>query len=476
MRLFRSQTLIALLLLGACAGGGRYAPPTVALPPAFVNDRAAIAAGASAPANEWWRGFGDPQLDALIAQGLSDGPDIAIAEARLAQAAAGVDAARARLLPNIGLGAEFAVDRRSLESPIGIIASRVPGFDRTQKQYSLTAPASWEIDLFGSLGARKRAALAEAEAATAAVGGARLTLAAEIANGWFAVTEAAARRKVAERRLAALDDLARVVRLRFERGIAARVDLDAVEADRASARGTLALLIAGEEAARQSLGVLTGGGAVRAEPSAILSFPATSDAGGPAELLRRRPDVYIAERRVAASNARLAAALADPWPKLTLRGLVGLVSTTLSALPTGGALLADGSAGLALNLFDFGRAKAEADRARGAEAEAIAGYRKAVLGAVAETESSFAALDAAARDDAAAAEAVAALRKVRSSADLSYKNGVFSLADVLDVERRLLAAEDREASARAGHGRAAVAVFRALGGGWQADVISTAQR
>lgn len=476
MRLFRSPALIALLGLGACAASGRYTAPTLSLPPAFVNDRAAITAEATAPANEWWREFGDPQLDALIAQGLSEGPDIAIAEARLAQAAAGVDAARARLLPNIGLGAEFAVDRRSVESPIGIIASRVPGFDRTQKQYSLTTPASWEIDLFGSLGARKRAALAEAQAASAAVGGARLTLAAEIANAWFALTEAAARRDVAERRLAALDDLARVVQLRFDRGIAARVDLDAVEADRASARGTLALLTAGEETARQSLGVLIGSGAVRAEPAAIAAFPTTAAANGPAALLRRRPDLFIAERKVAASNARLAAALADPWPKLTLRGLVGLVSTTLTALPTGGALLTDGSAGLALNLFDFGRAKAEADRARGAEAEAIAAYRKAVLSAVAETENSFAALDAAARDDAAAVEAVTALRKVRQTAEISYQNGVFSLADVLDVERRLLTAEDRAASARAGHGRAAVAVFRALGGGWQADTVTTAQR
>lgn len=458
-----------VLVLSACAGKD-YARPDVALGDRFRNDRPSAAPDTDIDPS-WWRSFDDPALAALIEAGLRDNPDVAIALARFDQAAALVDGARARLLPEIGVGAGAAIERRSEASAIGIIASRVPGFDRTQKQYSLTAAASWEIDLFGRLSARRRAAVAEAEAASAAVGGTRLSIAAEIANGWFTLGEVVARRDIARRRLLALEELRRVVGLRHERGIAARIDVDQVDAELAGAKAGLANLDLAVETAHQALGLLTGGDQARDRQPAPHAVPSPVAARAPVELLRRRPDIVAAERAIIAANARQAAALADPWPRLTLGGLIGLVSTTLSALPTSEALLTSGSAGFSASLFDFGRAEALANQARGQEREAIAAYRKTVLAAVAETEIALAATLAAERDREATAESLAALERVHRAAGSAYRSGAISLVELLDAERRLLAAEDRRAAVNAAQARAAVTLFRVFGGGWSSDML-----
>jgi outer membrane protein TolC len=183
--------------------------------------------------------------------------------------------------------------------------------------------------------------------------------------------------------------------------------------------------------------------------------------------MRRRPDIAAAERRLAASNARIGVAVADYYPHVSLTGLLGVASVGTGTLFTGNGVQASGGAGLRWRLFDFGKVDAEVAGARGHEAEALALYRGTVLRATEDVETSLTRL-AEGRAEIASREAqVAALTRSRDQARQAYQQGVLALVDVLDADRALLEASDRLASAQAGAARASVAAIRALGGGWQ---------
>jgi outer membrane protein TolC len=185
-------------------------------------------------------------------------------------------------------------------------------------------------------------------------------------------------------------------------------------------------------------------------------------------LLRRRPDIIAAERTLAASNARIGVAMAEYYPKFSLSGLLGTATMGLGGLFGGNATQAGGVLGVRWRLFDFGRVDAEIAAANGRNAEALAAYRLTVLRASEDVENAFSALI---RQQARAqilAEGDSSLSKARASAFAGYKGGVSTMLDVLDADRRLLETRDAEIQAKAAAARAAVASFRALGGGWDA--------
>jgi outer membrane protein TolC len=184
-------------------------------------------------------------------------------------------------------------------------------------------------------------------------------------------------------------------------------------------------------------------------------------------LLTRRPDLIVAERRLAASNARIGVAMAEYYPKLSLNGLIGS-ATAVSAgnLFTSGASQAAGVLGLRWRLFDFGRIDAQIAQAKGQEAEMLAAYRLAVLRATEDVENALSAL--ARRDEQATVlgQGVDSLGRARAASFAGYQKGVLSLIEVLQADENLLRASDARAQAQTESARAAVAAFRALGGGW----------
>ena len=190
----------------------------------------------------------------------------------------------------------------------------------------------------------------------------------------------------------------------------------------------------------------------------------------PTDLLRKRPDVVAAERRLAAANARIGVAVSEYYPHLSLSGLLGVASLGTSTLFTGGAVQASGGAGLRWRLFDFGRVDAEVSQAKGARAEALAAWRKSVLTAAEDVETALSRLVEARAESAVLDRQVEALARARTQADLAYRGGIVAIIEVLDADRQLLAATDRQATVRAEQGRAAVAAYRALGGGWDGNV------
>jgi len=205
-----------------------------------------------------------------------------------------------------------------------------------------------------------------------------------------------------------------------------------------------------------------------AEVGTIPAAPQITAMGSPSDLLRRRPDLIVAERRLAASSARIGVAIAEYYPRLSLSGLIGsATSVSASNLFTSGASQAAGVLGLRWRLFDFGRIDAQISLAKGQEAELLAAYRLAVLRATEDVESAFSALVKREEQASLLSQGVESLGRARGASFAAYQKGVVSLIEVLQADESLLRASDTRAQAQTESARAAVTAFKALGGGWQ---------
>lgn len=421
----------------------------------------------------WWRSFDDPVLNRVVEEALAGNLEIEAAAARLQQAAGASRVAASALLPSGTAGASASTQRQSLDDPLARIASAFPDYDRTNSFYGLSAAASWELDVFGRLAAGRRAAGANQAAAAADVDGARLTVAAEIATAYITARELQARAGIAKARIGASEALHGLVALRLEEGSASRFEMDQAEADLAASKAVLPVVEAALDETFNRIDLLSGRAPGHAAgligDGAIPSALAVAVEDGPASLLVRRPDVVAAERRVAAADARVAEAITAYYPRLTIQGLVGLLSSGLSGLFSDDAFQAAGSAGLSGRLFDFGAARGGVETARGRTREAVAGYRATILTAAAEAEDGFSRLARGNRHAAELDRSQAALSRANDTARTAYELGGLSLKDALDVQRRLLDVEDAATTARADASRASVGLFRVLGGGWSAD-------
>ena len=471
---FTFSTLLGALLLAGCAAGPDYQVPASTMPAAF-QAQAALAAHngtRSAPALDvWWTGFDDPALTRIIGRVLAQNLDLDAALARVEQARAVAREADARLLPSGSLSADATRQRQSLQSPQGRLASGAPGYDRNQSLYGVGAGASWELDLAGGLKRGTDTASAEAQAAEADRLGVRITVAAEAADAYFRVRGAQRRIALAQEQVANNRHLLELVRQRQAEGLAASREVFQAEALLAQSKATIAPLVTERDIELNRLDVLMGAqpGTYAAELSAAAHdtvVPAISAAQGPADLLRRRPDVIAAERRLAASNARIGVATAEYYPALSISALLGFASLGSSGLVSAAAFQPQATAGLRWRLFDFGRVDAEVARAKGANAEALALYRKAMLRATEDVENAVVTLSGLEAQYGDLDQQVSSQARARDASQDAYKGGAVSLFEVLEQERQLLAARDQLARVDVDKARAAVATFRALGGGW----------
>jgi NodT family efflux transporter outer membrane factor (OMF) lipoprotein len=472
------RSIAALILAGlatGCAVGPDYVRPDIPFPATYrgqaaVDQRQATAGVDSAA---WWTGFGDPQLTRYVTLALEQNLDLAQAAARVAQARAGLGAANAALLPYGGVTGQAARAYQSVETQTGRILNASPGFERYGNAYEANAGASWELDLFGGLRRGREAALAEYQASEAGVAATRLAVAAQTADIYITVRGLQARLDVARKQVQTQQELVRTTTLLYGKGLAAELQLKQAEGALAQVQASIPVLEAGLEAAMNALDVILGAqpGVHRAELMASGSIPLApqiANAGTPAELLRRRPDLIVAERRLAASNARIGAAIAEYYPKFSLSGMIGS-ATTVSAgnLFTGGASQAAGILGLRWRLFDFGRIDAQISQAKGQEAEMLAAYRLAALHATEDVENAFSALVKREEQAAILGQGVDSLGRARSASFAAYQKGVVSLIEVLQADENLLRASDARVQAQTESARSAVAAFKALGGGWQ---------
>ncbi|BEP52264.1 efflux transporter outer membrane subunit [Variovorax paradoxus] len=469
-------------LLAGCAVGPDYVRPAPALPDRFMGEAALGQRSATANAElaAWWTGFGDAQLAGYVEQALKQNLDLAQAAARVSQARAGLGAANAALLPSGNLGAQAARAYQSVETPLGQVLNAQPGFDRYGSAYEANLGASWELDIFGGLRRGREAALADYQASEAGAAATRLAVAAQTADIYITLRGLQARLDIARRQVATQQDLLAKIGLLHGKGLATELQLHQAEGALAQVRASVPALEAGESAAMNALDVMLGTapGAHRAELAAAAAIPVAPGigaTGSPAELLRRRPDLIAAERRLAASNARIGVAVAEYYPKLSLAGTIGSATSVASGnLFTGGASQAAALLGLRWRLFDFARIDAQIELAKGQDAELLAAYRLAALRATEDVENAFSALVKREEQAALLAQGEASLGRARGASFAAYQRGVVSLIEVLQADESMLRVADARAQAQTESARAAVGAFKALGGGWQAEPIRAA--
>ena len=480
----RPSSVLRLALLVAAAPsiafavGPDYRRPEVPLTPAYHAPLAAPGAPV-AGLDGWWAGFNDPALSRVVERALAQNLDIEQARQRVLQSRAAAREAGAALAPQVRATGSVAQVKQSLDSPIGKIAGGLPGFERSYDDETLGVAASWELDLFGGLRREREAARAEARDAARQADAIRISVAAEAADAYLQVRAYQGRLAVARRQQQIQLDLVDLISRRAAEGVSPDRELREAKASLEGVNAAIPPLSAGLEAQLNRLDVLMGAqaGTYRAELAQAAPEPAPptlASAPSPGDLLRRRPDILAAEQRVIAANARIGAALSDYYPKISLSGLIGVESLGVSQLFTGGAVAHQVGAGLSWRLFDFGCVDAEVAQARGRDGEALAAYRATVLQATREVEDAFTDLAQQQARAAALDRQVEQLTVARRQAQDAYEGGVTSLVEVRDADRELLTASDQLVQAKAGAARAAVAGFRALGGGWSPPATQVA--
>jgi NodT family efflux transporter outer membrane factor (OMF) lipoprotein len=432
-------------------------------------------ASVGADSTTWWAGFGDPQLTRFVTLALEQNLDLAQASARVAQARAGLGAANAALLPSGAVNAQAARAYQSVETPLGQVLSAQPNFERYGNAYEANLGVGWELDLFGGLRRGREAALAEYQASAAGVAATRLAVAAQTADIYISIRGLQTRLEVARSQVKTQQELLATINLLYGKGLIAELQVRQVEGALAQVRAAVPVLEAGLETAMNALDVMLGTspGTYREELAmarAIPAAPQIAATGSPGDLLRRRPDLIVAERRLAASNARIGMAIAEFYPKMSFSGMIGSATSVSGGnLFTGSASQGSGVLGLRWRLFDFGRINAQIDQAKGQEAEALSAYRLAALRATADVENALSDLVKREGQAAMLGQGVDSLGLARKASFAAYQKGVVSLIEVLQADENLLRASDMRAQAQTESARAAVAAFKALGGGWQAQ-------
>ncbi|MFT5589818.1 MAG: multidrug efflux system outer membrane protein [Bradyrhizobium sp.] len=449
--------LCALLWLGGCA---------IAPPPASVDAR--VAPGWVAPLphhgsltdlTRWWQEQGDPLLVRLIDAGQAVSPSVASAAARISQARAVQVTASAALLP--ALSASASVNRNSAQPGIPL---------STTAQGALQA--SWEIDVFGARRFAQDSARARLDGAQASWHDARVSVAADIANQYYSLRACQRLLEVTRADATSRMETARLSQLSATAGFTAPATAALARASAAEASGRVtqqqaqcdigiktlvALTALAEPDLRQQLGEDTV--ATLFTPIAITSLPAAT--------LSQRPDVFNAEREVAAASAAVGSAQAQRYPRLTLGGSVGAGAFRAGGVTTEAPTWAIGPLALALPLFDAGTRVANIDAARASYDEAVALYRARVRQAVREVEEALVNLDSTARRSDDAGRAVDGYRVSFNGTESRYRSGLASLVELEDARRLRLAAELNQVSLQQQRNAAWIALYRAAGGGWR---------
>lgn len=470
-----SSSLILVAMLTGCAVGPDYSAPQVDMVP-FHNAGAVASRKATLPApklDRWWTGFNDAMLEKVVRRALDQNLSLQAALARVAQARAAAQAAGAQLLPTLDAVGFAAKQHQSLNSPMGAIARTFPDYSRSQESFSVGASASWEIDLAGGLRRAQAAALAEAQAAEADQMGTRITVAADAADAYLQIRGLQARIAVTQDQIDTDVRLLELVQARLKAGAADSREAAQADALVRQARSILPVFRSALEAQLNRLDVLMGvqPGTYAVElatdgATVIPDVPAIGAADQPVDVLRRRPDIIAAERRLAASSENIGVAISDYYPKISLSGALGFDSISGGQLFKSASFQAVGATGFSWRVFDFGKVDAEVKLAKGVYAEALAEYRESTLKAVQDVENAFMALvQTELRTDELRQE-VSALTRASDLSEKAYRAGSITLTDVLDADRQLLVSRDALDASKTDAARAAVRAFRAMGGGW----------
>lgn len=462
----RYAPALLVVLVGVALGGCRIAvqpPPasTLNVPPAWrAPAEVGPNAGVAVEAN-WWRAFGDPALDTLVAQALANNGDIRTARSRLQEYQARIRVAASSQAPSLTAG--ITPGRARAIGPLGtpIESTSVQG----------NVQAAYELDPFGRLENATQAARFDYASQQAAADAVALSVAANTASGYLNLRGLDAQLALARATLQSRVRSLELARRQFEVGYSSRLELSQAEAEYRTTAAVVPQLERSITQQENALAVLAGaspGAVVRGGDFAALRVPAIQP-GLPSELLRRRPDVAQAERAVAALDASLAVARDQMLPALRLTASVGAYAHNLPDLLGAGTTLWSVGGSILAPIFDAGRLRAQADISASLRDRAVFAYESVVRNALAETENALTAVQRL-REQLEQAEARrVATAEVLRIAHNRYRNGYSSYLEELDAQRNAFTAENNVLQLRASYLAAHVDLYRALGGGWAAS-------
>jgi NodT family efflux transporter outer membrane factor (OMF) lipoprotein len=471
--------LLATALLSACSVGPNYHPKAAAA--LGVPDAWSVTAAPTAEdLTHWWHKFDDPVLGQLVVQAAAANLDLAQAVARLRQAREALVVSQSSFFPTVsGSGnashTESLVGRGQVVTlPDGTVTTTGRG---GSSSYSLGLDASYQIDLFGGIRRGVEASHAQYEAAGFDYATTLLSVESEVARNYVLARAYQAQLADAKASLAIQDDNLEIAGFRVQAGLATSLDVEQARSSRAQTAATIPQIEQQYNAAVSRIGVLTGQppGALKpllAPVKPIPNGPQTVGAGIPANVLRQRPDVRSAERNLAAATAEIGVAKAQLYPALNISGALDTSAGNVGGLfqTITGSLFA----GLTQAIFNGGRLNAQVRSSRAAADGAFAAYKSSVLTALEDIENGIVALQSAQERERQFAIALDAANNSAILARSQYRSGLTDFTTLNTQETALISARNGLVQARSDKATALIALYAALGGGWNASVTPTA--
>jgi outer membrane protein, multidrug efflux system len=453
---------LALTLVGCAAVGPTYSPPAPNAPARFAND---IASTREPPA-EFWKAFNDATLNQLIDDALKANHDVRIAMANLREARANRQSIDVGALPGIGATASAT---RSVNPQTQAPGSRS---DRTGNSLSANIDANWEVNFFGRVDRARDEASALVDAAEAGIAAAQVVVTGELARNYFELRGLQNQLALLQSTIRNQEETLKIVDARLEAGRGTALDTARANALLANVRANVPALEAAIGRAAYRIAVLSGTPLSSMQTLIASSQPLPSLApvngiGTPEGLLRRRPDIRIAERQIAAAIARVGFNHTDLFPKVNINGLLGLNAATLSGLVEGAAIRYSLGASIVYNLFDFGFVRTRIAAADARAEAALVVYEKTVLLALEEVENALLQYSRNAAQTEALFEATKNSDQAARLARIRFDVGYTDFLAVLDAERQLIADQNALAQSQTASATSLIGVYKALGGGWQ---------
>jgi NodT family efflux transporter outer membrane factor (OMF) lipoprotein len=420
------------------------------------------------PQRDWWHNFGSPELDGLVAETETNNLDIASAAANVLAAEAQTNIQRATLFPTISLDATAQRAQSAASTSHGVVLS--PSF--TGNTFGVAAQASYQPDFWGLARDNLEAASQSLRAAKASQEVVALTAVSDVGTTYLDVLELRERVSLAESNLADAKKILAITQIKLQNGVSSRLDLAQEQALVASEEATLPVLKEQQHEALLALAILLGrapeGFDVKAKNLDGIRMPLVAP-GMPSQLLLRRPDVAQAEYNLAAGHASVDAARAAFFPAVSLTGSAGSTTGMVSTLFHASTFEWSAGAQALQTLLDGGRLFAESDLAKAQQLQLVAAYRKAVISAFSNVETSLSQVSNYAEEEAALERDVKASSEAEHLSELQYREGIVDLTTVIQTQQTLFTAQDSLAQARLARAQALIGLYESLGGGWSED-------
>ena len=462
----RTCLLLLPLLAGCVTVGPDYEQPVAAVPDAWHTELIGPFQSGTAPLHTWWKSFDDPVLDQLIEKARANNLDLKIAMARIAAAASELGIAEGANLPGVSMDGASTVNRASQNGPLGALG------DRDFQMHALNLRADWEIDLFGGIRRQVESAGAAYEASIEDYRDVMVVLLADVASNYILVRTLQTRIRFTKANIAAQLGSLTLARARNNAGLAPDLDVTQAESNLGISEALVPALEQRLQRARNRLAVLLGEqpgkiDGMLADASPIPSPPTEVVVGIPADLVRQRPDIRAAERRLASQHARIGVVQAELYPKFFLFGSVGVASTDVGSLFSSASGVYTFGPGFRWNIWQGGRIRSLKKVEEAGTDAALVAYEQAILQAFEEVENAVYGFGRQEQRRGALDRATKANERSVHLVLVLYRAGLVNFQNVLGSQRSLLEVQNNLSRSEGLRSLQLVALYRALGGGWE---------